>query len=55
MRKSVSKDYPPPSFDSVMRMAELGEKSEAPSGHRGFREKYFAGFRKPEENALINE
>lgn len=51
MRKSTAKEYPPPSFDPATREAELGERSVAPSGHRGFREKYFAGFRKAEEGS----
>lgn len=47
MRKSTNcPEYPPPSFDPAYRMAELGDQATAPSGHRGFREKYFAGFKK---------
>ena len=46
MRKVSSDDFPYPSFSAETRQAELGGKGTAPatSGHKDFREKYFARF-----------
>ncbi|KAG7098852.1 hypothetical protein E1B28_000755 [Marasmius oreades] len=44
IRKTTSIRYPPPSFAAPTEMAE----SEHVPAHKGFREKYFQGFKKPD-------
>lgn len=55
MRKASSDDFPYPSFNAATRHAELGGKGtpSVTSGHKDFREKYFARF--PSTKKIVKE
>ncbi|KAG8812167.1 hypothetical protein FRC17_002165 [Serendipita sp. 399] len=46
MRKTTSTEYAPPSFDPEQRLQELGSQVTQNPGHKDFREKYFARFKR---------
>ncbi|KAG9054588.1 hypothetical protein FS842_004721 [Serendipita sp. 407] len=49
MRKITSTEYASPSFDPEQRMQELGGNITLNPGHKDFREKYFARFKRIED------